>query len=301
MRLFLVIWISGWFSVLAAHAGNEYRSLVSYSDGFAGVNPTRVDRLSLSGEVLQSASFPPSVELTCLASDASALAVGGKRGILYVCTDTTWSFRPLETGIRQDIRALTVYKGVLIAAAGSDLLLLDDNGVLGGIRLPVKGTVVALSAGTDVCYGVTDAGEIIRTDDGTRWTALDFNTHYRDYYPSCRFTGVCTTDHNVAVAGVTHDGKPVVYLSMQGEVWYIRDLICSDAQGAKTEPAQHPTLIVYDFTRDTFLLGFTGGIIMSLPTCSHCNECFDMQTRADITGIAVNNGRLMTATSGVVR
>ncbi|MDR0977313.1 MAG: hypothetical protein LBL78_06135 [Prevotellaceae bacterium] len=296
MRLYLVLLISGWFSILPAQAAGEYRSLIAYADGFAGVGATHIDRLSPEGRVVQSAPLPDAAALTCLAADASAsavLAAGGKRGTLYVCTDTTWAFRPLDTGIRDDIRALAFYQGVLIAAAGSNLLLLDGDGVLGGLQLPVRGNVVALSATAAACYGVTDAGEIVHTTDGTRWTTLDFNATYRGYYPPCTFTDVCATRQRTAVAGTTRDGKPVVYFSEQGTVWYERELTYPDEVAAATLLASRPNVLTYDFLRDIFILGCDDGRVMYLPSCSHCNECYLLPGAPRVTGIAVNRGRVM--------
>jgi hypothetical protein len=297
MRLYLVLLISGWFSILSAQAAGEYRSLIGYADGFAGAGAARIDRLSPEGRVVQSASLPAAATLTCLAADASAasaaLAAGGKRGMLYVCTDTTWTFRPLATGIRDDIRALAFYQGVLIAAAGSNLLLLDGSGVLGGLQLPVRGNVVALSSTDKACYGVTDAGEIVHTTDGTHWTALDFNATYRGYYPPCTFTAVCATGQRTAVAGTTRDGKPVVYFSEQGTVWYERELTYSDEVSAATPLAARPNVLTYDFVRDTFILGCDDGMVMYLPSCSHCNECYRLPGAPRVTGIAINRGRVM--------
>jgi hypothetical protein len=172
----------------------------------------------------------------------------------------------------------TLYRGVRVQA-GPDHSLYFFHGTspVGGTQLPIRGTITALSATDDLCYGVTDAGEIVRTADGMNWSVFDFNAHYAGYYPACRFTCVCvTTDGQVAVAGVTTDsGTPVMYLSMQNNVWSERPLTYTDANGFLATLAEQPLSLHYNPDRTTFLLRCTHRKLMVLPPCSHCNELRD--------------------------
>ncbi|MDR0894859.1 MAG: hypothetical protein LBN06_06110 [Prevotellaceae bacterium] len=168
----------------------------------------------------------------------------------------------------------TYYQGVLLQAAPDhSLLFFDGDRLIGGTQLPIKGNLTALSANSETCCGVTDAGEIVRTNDGINWTVFDFNTHYDGYYPACRFTCVCVTeDLQVAVAGVTATGAPAMFISVQGNVWNERPLVYTDPQGNLASLTELPEFLYYNIDRSTFLLMCTHNKLMILPPCSHCNE-----------------------------
>jgi len=46
------------------------------------------------------------------------------------------------------------------------------------IKLQLKGNIRSLSANTSSCFGVTDAGEIIKSNDGLNWSVTDYNKEY---------------------------------------------------------------------------------------------------------------------------
>ena len=52
------------------------------------------------------------------------------------------------------------------------------------LRTAARGELQAVCADPDGAqWAVTDAGEILRSADGTAWTVFDFNARYAGYYP----------------------------------------------------------------------------------------------------------------------
>ena len=65
----------------------------------------------------------------------------------------------------------------------------------------VRGTLQAVCADPDGRqWAVTDAGEILRSPDGSAWTVFDFNANYAGYYPRMRFLAVAAVIGQQALA-----------------------------------------------------------------------------------------------------
>ena len=120
-------------------------------------------------------------------------------------------------------------------------------------------------------WAVTDAGEILRSADGTAWTVFDFNATYAGYYPPMDFRAVASGGGSVMVAGLDPDGHLAVYTSSRGTVWSGRSLEYTEA-GERQVLDVSPCSLSYDPLRDSYFLCGSGGTLFEMPGCSHCNR-----------------------------
>ena len=151
--------------------------------------------------------------------------------------------------------------GGLMAAYGQEKL-----------QTAAKGSLQAIcedSAG--IQWAVTDAGEILRSADGSGWNVLDFNAEYAGYYPQMDFRAVAAGGGSVMVAGLDTDGHLAVYISSRGTVWSARSLEYSEG-GERHVLDVTPSSLSYDPLRDSFFLCGSGGTLFEMPGCSHCNS-----------------------------
>jgi hypothetical protein len=269
-----------------------YRAVVGYGDGFVAVGTGgRIDRISAEGEVLHSISVGD-FTLNALISCDTTLVVAGDGGVLVIVPQGAKP-RKIENVTTANIHSLALFKGkIVVGADGGTLLVGDEAGAFKVILLALKGNIVSLSGGALGCYGVTDEGEIISSSDLATWEILDFNEFYAGYYPSCKFTGVCVTDRQVAVIGQSEQGA-VLALSTDGDVWTQRSLDYSDPEGMPATLRHTPRAIIYEAEWDRFLLACDRGKVMSVPACSHCNELYDLNTTSNLTALAENRGTVL--------
>ena len=156
-------------------------------------------------------------------------------------------------------------------AEGRELLGLDADGTVNAReKLPVKGHLRALGADGDVLWAVTDAGEIARRSGASAWTVFDFNAQYAGYYPQMDFCAVAAGGGSVMVAGLRPDGTPAAFTSARGKVWSERTLDYT-SDGFPFTFSAEPVSLSYDASQDRYYLTGTGGILLALPSCSHCN------------------------------
>ena len=177
--------------------------------------------------------------------------------------------RPLD----HPLTSLVIYKKRTYAldGAGRELLRLDRNGaVVGRDAPPVRGRLRALAGYRDLLWAVTDAGEILH-GDGTGWTVLDFNDLYAGYYPRMEFRAIAAGGGSLMVAGVRPDGTPTVFTSARGTVWNERSLDYME-HGLPHAFTDAVSALSRDDAEDRFYLLGSGGALLSLPGCSHCNS-----------------------------
>jgi hypothetical protein len=156
----------------------------------------------------------------------------------------------------------------------------------------LKGNIVSLSPGAAECYGVTDQGEIIQTNDGLKWSIFDFNDVYKGYYKTCSFTKVLVTPKQIAVIGKNADGTPVLYFTSQGNVWSERRLIYADENGFGGYLTDIPNDIYYDSFKDLFILACSNGKMLTIPSCSHCNKLYTISDK-NLWGVSGNEHALI--------
>ena len=135
-----------------------------------------------------------------------------------------------------------------------------------------RGKLQAVCADPDgLQWAVTDAGEILRSADGSAWTVLDFNAEYAGFYPRMDFRAVAAGGGSVMVAGLDLDGHLAVYTSSRGSVWSARSLEYTEA-GERQVLDVAPCSLSYDPLRDSFFLCGTRGTLFEMPGCPHCNR-----------------------------
>ena len=139
-------------------------------------------------------------------------------------------------------------------------------------RPEARGVLQAVCADPDgPRWAVTDAGEILRSEDGAAWTVFDFNAAYDGFYPRMRFLAVAAGGGSVMVAGLDPDGHLAVYTSSRGTVWSGRSLDYAEG-GVRQVLDVTPVSLSYDPLRDSFFLCGTQGTLFEMPGCSHCNR-----------------------------
>jgi hypothetical protein len=140
------------------------------------------------------------------------------------------------------------------------------------LRAAARGNLQAICEGPDgIQWAVTDAGEILRSANGSSWTVFDFNAEYDGFYPRMDFRAVAAGGGSVMVAGLDSDGHLAVYTSSRGTVWSARSLEYTE-EGERGVLDVTPCSLSYDSLRDSFFLCGTRGTLFEMPGCSHCNR-----------------------------
>ena len=184
---------------------------------------------------------------------------------------------------------------------GRDLLrLTPDGAVAEREKLPVKGLLRALSADGNTLWVVTAAGEIAHRKDASGWMVFDFNAAYDGFYPSMDFRAVAAGGGSVMVAGLRSDNTPAAYTSARGTVWSEHTLDYTD-QGLPRLFTAVPISLSYDASQDRFYLMGTGGALLALPSCSHCNALTRYPTAALFARIAAGTKNLLLGSDGFRR
>ena len=207
--------------------------------------------------------------------------------------------RPLE----RPLAALAAVGERLYAldTQGRDLLrLTPDGAVAEREKLPVKGRLQALAADGNTLWAVTDAGEIAHRKDASGWTVFDFNAEYDGFYPSMDFRAVAAGGGSVMVAGLRPDNTPAAFTSARGTVWSERTLDYTD-QGFPRLFTAVPISLSYDAPQDRFYLAGTGGALLALPSCSHCNALTRYPTAALFARIPSGTKNLLLGSDGFRR
>lgn len=183
---------------------------------------------------------------------------------------------------------------MLVASADKGILLVSKNGTLWSkLQLEVKGNIVSVTSNHSSCYGVSDHGEIISSIDGINWKILNFNKEYSGYYKPCFFNKALMSDNRIVLAGRHEDGTPVVMFSTMGNVWTERTLVYDDDQGVPTLLSNVPNDIAYDPAGDQFFIACDNGEILSLLSCTQCNESAKVSDN-DLYGIICSEDLLVT-------
>jgi hypothetical protein len=273
-----------------------YNAAVAYADGFmvAG-SEGRIDRISKAGAVVKSEKFA-GVEFNALVVHDQTIVAAGEKGTLMISSNNA-EFKPIDSGTDKTIHTLAFFNDKIIAGTDQgEIVAGTEKGTFHKIPLALKGNIVSLSANASECYGVTDAGEIIRSKDGIQWNITDFNAQYAGYYKPCAFTRVLAVDGRIAIAGKREDGAPVLFFSTQGNVWTDRKLDYSDDERQMNSPTEILNDIYYYYPEDLYFLACNNGIMMQIPSCSHCNKLIPIGTD-DLRCMAFNGNVLLFAGS----
>lgn len=172
------------------------------------------------------------------------------------------------------LAALAERDGLLFAVdvRGREVLRLDADGTVAERCDPgAKGRIRSLAGDGRVLFAVTDAGEILRSADGRTWTRQDFNADYAGYYARMDFRAVAAGGGGVMVAGLDPDGRLALFTSSGGTVWSAREPDYR-AQGRSLVLETEPMSLSYDPLQDRFFLAGSGGVLLTLPGCAHCNR-----------------------------
>lgn len=279
------------FGQVDTSRNDGYLSVISYDDGFVAAGTGgRVDWFSTDGVFIQNKQIP-NLDIHDLLFLNGTLYVAGNQGALFYSNDGRF-FKKIDTKLTSTIHALIEFQGQIIAGTNQGLILVgDEHQEFSPVQLPLLGNVVALSANKTWCYGVTDQGEIFHSKDGKDWKVLNFNREYHGYYQPCQFNGVLVTDNSIAVIGKHEDNTPALFFSSEGNVWTERMLTYVNDNGQSVLLKELPSDILYDANLGEFLLGCSGGKLMVIPSCSHCNKLYDVSLE-NIHSIA-RNARLL--------
>ena len=231
----------------------------------------KIDFFSPDGEYEKSVELPSRAAVNDVYVFRNCL-VAAADGLLAFYSQDGLAAVPVEG----NAVSLTVFKDRLVVGvnAGREARVLcfsSPDSTPEQTVLPVKGSLTAISANLQSCFGVTSEGEIIRSPDLDGWTVLDFNREYAGFYPKMGFSDIEPGMENIAVVGVTDKGVPAMFISSQGSVWSYRELSYSAYRGS-LNLEEEPLAAVYDYLADQYLLLCSGGVIFCVPACSHCNK-----------------------------
>lgn len=255
---------------------SSYSGVASQANRFVAItNDGRIDWISEKGTVIQTKRIEGEAFKSVLITNQQVIVAGARGSLFYSENDT--AFQKIDASITQTINCLALFKNQIVAGCDNGELLIGNSGEsFKNVRLNLKGNIVSLCSGALECYGVTDRGEIIHTNDGSNWAIFDFNKVYDGYYKACSFIKVLTTASQIAVIGKNVDGLPVLFFSSKGNVWSERPLIYTDENGFNAQLSDIPDDIYFDFNRDQFVLLFPGGKLMTIPSCSHCQKIYEI-------------------------
>lgn len=136
-------------------------------------------------------------------------------------------------------------------------------------------------------YAVSSDGKIYSSKNGTDWKCFDFNDYYKGFYEPCSFIGVAVAYDRVAVLGVEGGGfaslqknegevaipaKTVLYISTKGNIWALRELKYKGDNNEFLYYNGKALGVSYDEMKDEFIVLFEGNVMMTIPSCSHCNK-----------------------------
>ena len=159
-----------------------------------------------------------------------------------------------------------------IDTIGREILLIHNTGVVvARVEPPLKGRLKAITADETTLWAVTEAGEIIHSENGFMWSYFDFNEQYAGFYPAMSFSAVAAGGGSVMVAGMKPDGRPGAFTSGRGTVWSERSLDYT-RQNVLGYLDAKPAGLAFDAIQDSFYLLCNKGIVFRLPACSHCNS-----------------------------
>lgn len=270
----------------------SYTDVVSYADGFIAItNNGRIDWISDKGDVTKTKSFNGESFKSILINNQQLILLGLHGQILFFKNDS--SFYKMENPSGNSFKCITHFRNEIIAGCeNGELCFGYDENSFKSFKLELKGNIVSLSSGIKDCYGVTDHGEIIHSNDGLNWTIFDFNSVYNGYYKTCNFIKVETTPSQIAVVGKNDEGLPVLFFSSKGNVWTKRPLNYTNEEGFHDLLNNIPSDIYYDATNDQFILLCSDGNLMTIPTCSHCQKIYQI-SKKNLTAIAGNESKIL--------
>ncbi len=270
----------------------NYIAVTNYEDGFLAVSENgKIDWINREGKITKTENFQ-GIELNCVFTIDKGIVVAGVHGTMLVSSDKG-TFKKIDSDTNNEINSLTFFKEYIIAGANNGQILIGDkNWKFKTIQLELKGNIVSVSSKNDACYGVTNEGEIIHTNDGVNWKIFDFNKTYNGFYKTCYFNKILATKNQLAVIGIKEDGSPVLLFSARGTVWTERSLNYDDNQGMPANLTDIPNDIYYDIIKDRFILACSNGNVMVVPPCSHCNKLYNISTE-NFKGISGSNNKII--------
>ncbi len=275
-----------------------YRNIISYKHLFLAAGAKgRIDLIDDNGKVSFKMITAYNDDLNCVIGDNRIIIATGDNGTILVSSDGQ-HFEKADSGIRGNIYSISWLNGLFIAGAENGTLLISKNGMTWSIiKLQLRGSIRSLSANSASCFGVTDEGEIIRSQDGLNWSVTDYNKEYSGYNKPCIFNKILLIPNRLVIAGKHTDGTPVVLFSALGNVWTERHLLYDDDNGMPQMLTSVPNDIAYDASGDQFFIACDNGEILSLPSCSKCNEFLKI-SEDDLYGIICTGGSLVTVGEG---
>ena len=271
---------------------NDYTDVTQYEDGFIAVGSNgRIDRISKAGEIISYLKVD-GIALNCVLVDKGQIYAAGANGNLLVSSGKG-EFVKIDCATVKNINTLTWFDNKVIAGAdGGEISVGNESGLFKTTQLDLNGNIVSISANATDCYGVTDKGEIIHSNDGINWSVVDFNKAYEGFYQTCQFTKVLATEKQISIIGKQDDGMPVMFYSSRGTVWAQRNLEYVDKKGVPSLLQDIPNDIYYDVVLDQYILICNHGKMMTIPSCSHCNKLFEVSTE-NLKSIAGNENSLI--------
>lgn len=271
-----------------------YADVVVYENGYVAVGEDgQLHQLSAQGSLQKKFSVPDLSLVTAVSSSKGVMAASTSGRIIHLGSDGT--LKRIDALEGKAIGCLAWFNALLLVGTTDGKLYCGSEDIdFQEINLSLKGIITALSANSDRCYGVTNRGEIISTQNGKTWKVFDFDKEYKGYYKSVQFTAVLVSEKGIAVAGINEEGHPVFYHSAKGQVWIETPLSYSNHEGAMHSLEATPNDIYFDSENQTYYLACTEGYLMILPSCNQCHQLIKLPTTS-LRAVSGNSQSILVA------
>ncbi len=259
-------------NISETNASKGYSDIVLFRDQFVAVGSDgRIGCISQSGEIIY-VDKSNKYKLNCAFSNDEILIAAGEKGTILYSSDGQ-NFYRAESETDKNINGMTSKNGLILAGAEKGIILASKDGQSWSkIQTDIKGNILSLTSNNFFFIGVTDAGEIIKSFDGSDWEIKDYNKEYAGYNEYSKFKKILATQNTFVIIGTHDDGAPSILSSSLGNVWAERYPIYHDDQGMICSLTSAPNGIAYDSGGDQFIVACDHGELISLPTCTKCNE-----------------------------
>ncbi len=226
-------------------------------------------------------------DLNDICTDGETIWIAGNGGTV-LAGDESFSFHEENTGFTGDFTACSVFRD-RVYSGGSDgnIFSSDGGGKWESCTLAASGNVTGMDASDDRCMAVTDAGEIAVTEDGDRWTVLNYGEYYKK---PVKFQGLVYDGKNFWAYGTTKEGMGF-FFSDTGSAWGERDV--NYLEGEPNDLSGYRVLSAASDGQQLFAW-CEGGVLLTLPDCVQCNKLTEIP---EVQGGAVgyNGGSLFAA------
>lgn len=121
---------------------------------------------------------------------------------------------------------------------------------------------------------------------------FDFNTAFRGYYPTCRFTAAARAGGLLYLAGVDENGRVRLFTSLTGGVWDERNVAETSRFAPPAIPESPVIKILHSPEENQVFLVCCMGQLVTLPDCPKCVKIRSVRN-GEVTDARMENGEII--------